>query len=427
MGTDEPAQRNNPTYRSFETSAAIIKRAGWKIRHPMIENIPDEASAQAFIKTLLRRDKRQNQEESRFRLLCIKVDDRSQIPKQQPTVDTAAEARWINSEFGSFIQKGTVGSAVLTETGDISLIVQTPDDDLPFLTLSMREIHTEGRQRRSDWVCLFFIGPDIDLESLLHETVFPSDYSPLSPDFMFLPVRILKNEVEQVGRELKELKKLVLKGDDRLLSKDLASLDCVKNELFELGKTHLKLRDRWLFAKGLAENLVKCFSEIARLQEKDIGSNSSSSGSKATYSKILMQRVETQMAMSDILQLDLDAIPPKIKQQHKTIDTKLSIMIAEDTRRDSSSMKTIAVLTLVFLPATAMASIFSMSMLDWQAKDGDTVVSSKIWIYAVVAVVLTCVVLVVWILWFKWTQKKYDKKMWNDIETADNPNSKETT
>lgn len=48
------------------------------------------------------------------------MDDRSQIPKQQPTVDTAAEAGWINSEFDSFIHKGTVGSAVLTETGDIS-------------------------------------------------------------------------------------------------------------------------------------------------------------------------------------------------------------------------------------------------------------------------------------------------------------------
>jgi hypothetical protein len=35
-------------------------------------------------------------------------------------VDTAAESGWINGEFDSFIQKGTMGSAVLTETGDIS-------------------------------------------------------------------------------------------------------------------------------------------------------------------------------------------------------------------------------------------------------------------------------------------------------------------
>lgn len=196
------------------------------------------------------------------------------------------------------------------------LILQTPDDDLPFITLSMCEIHAEGHQRGSDWVCLLFIGPGIHLESLLRETSFPSDYGPLFPDFMFLPVCILKNEVEQVGRELKKLKKLVLEGEDRVLSKDPRSLDHVKNGLFGLDKTHLKIRDRWLFGKGLAENLAKCFGEISRRQGKD---NDGGSSSKAIYSKILMQRVETQIAMSNILQLDLDAIPSKIKQQHKMV------------------------------------------------------------------------------------------------------------
>jgi hypothetical protein len=66
-----------------------------------------------------------------------------------------------------------------------------------------------------------------------------------------------------------------------------------------------------------------------------------------------------------------------------------------------------------------------MSMFDWNAKDGDTIVSKNIWIYVVVAVVLTCLVLIIWVLWFKWTQKKYDKKFRNDIETGVNQNSKQ--
>jgi beta-lactam-binding protein with PASTA domain len=66
-----------------------------------------------------------------------------------------------------------------------------------------------------------------------------------------------------------------------------------------------------------------------------------------------------------------------------------------------------------------------MSMFDWQAGDGGIVVSRNIWIYVVVAVVLTCLVLTIWILWFKWTQKKYDKILGNDIETADSQNSKQ--
>jgi hypothetical protein len=177
----------------------------------------------------------------------------------------------------------------------------------------MYEIHAEGRQRGSDWMCLLFVGPEIRLESLLSETSFPSDYAPLFPDFMFLPVCILRHEVEQVGRELQKLKKLVQEGEGRVLSKDPRGLDQVKNELFELDKIHLKLRDRWLFGKGLAENLVKCFGEISRLQGMDDG------GSKPLYSKILTQRVETQITLSNMLQLDLDAIPSKIKQQHRTV------------------------------------------------------------------------------------------------------------
>ena len=105
----------------------------------------------------------------------------------------------------------------------------------------MSEIHAEGRDQGSDWVCLLFVGPGIHLASLLSESSFPSDYAPLFPDFMFLPVCILKKEVERVGRELKELKKHVLEGENRILSKDPGMLDHVKNLLFELEKTHLKL------------------------------------------------------------------------------------------------------------------------------------------------------------------------------------------
>jgi hypothetical protein len=151
------------------------------------------------------------------------------------------------------------------------------------------------------------------LESLLSEDSFPPDYAPLFPDFMFLPVCILKIEVERVGGEPTKLKKLVQKGEDRVLSKDPGELGQVKNELFRLGKTHLKLRDRWLFGKGLAENLAKCISEISRLQRKG------DDGSKAIYPKTLTQTVETQIALCNVQQLDPDAIPSRIKQQHRTV------------------------------------------------------------------------------------------------------------
>jgi Mg2+ and Co2+ transporter CorA len=57
-------------------------------------------------------------------------------------------------------------------------------------------------------------------------------------------------------------------------------------------------------------------------------------------------------------------------------DSKINIDIAnaskalaEATRRDGSSMKTIAVLTMVFLPATFFAALFSVPSLGWTEPD----------------------------------------------------------
>ena len=136
---------------------------------------------------------------------------------------------------------------------------------------------------------------------------------------------------------LTALKKSFLEQKDQMRSKDPEALDDIKNRLFELEETHPQLRDRWLFGQGLAGNLTKCFGEILRLQGKD--------NSNATYSETLVQRVETQVTLSNMLQQDLDTIPSKIQQQHRMvpissqffdlvcaltslrIDAKLSIMV----------------------------------------------------------------------------------------------------
>ncbi|KAK3313353.1 hypothetical protein B0H66DRAFT_565930 [Apodospora peruviana] len=44
-------------------------------------------------------------------------------------------------------------------------------------------------------------------------------------------------------------------------------------------------------------------------------------------------------------------------------------MLAEEARRDGSSMKTIAILTMLFLPATFFSTLFSMPSLGWDQPD----------------------------------------------------------
>ena len=128
---------------------------------------------------------------------------------------------------------------------------------------------------------------------------------------MFLPAGILKWQVEQTRDRLAILMEDVIKEEKNVISRAPQILNNVKITLFELGKAHLKLRNRWLFERELAKNIARCFDEIVRRQSKD--------SSTAIYSKTLQQRVETQANLSMMLQHDFDTIPSKIKAQHQMV------------------------------------------------------------------------------------------------------------
>ncbi|KAI1112576.1 hypothetical protein F5Y14DRAFT_442552 [Nemania sp. NC0429] len=70
-----------------------------------------------------------------------------------------------------------------------------------------------------------------------------------------------------------------------------------------------------------------------------------------------------------------------------------SMSLALTSSRDSRHMRTIALVTMVFLPGTFFATIFSMTFFNWQAGDGESAVSSSFWIYIAFSVASTAVVL----------------------------------
>jgi hypothetical protein len=81
-------------------------------------------------------------------------------------------------------------------------------------------------------------------------------------------------------------------------------------------------------------------------------------------------------------------------------DSNTSVVIGRATRYDSYSMRTIAFLTLAFLPATFISALSSMSFLDFDAENGWTV-SSKIWLYFAIAGPVTLLIVSTWFLWQK--------------------------
>ncbi|KAK3374514.1 hypothetical protein B0T24DRAFT_626774 [Lasiosphaeria ovina] len=72
-----------------------------------------------------------------------------------------------------------------------------------------------------------------------------------------------------------------------------------------------------------------------------------------------------------------------------------TVEIASAAGRDSSQMRSISLVTMIFLPGTFLATVFSMTFFRWDPEDGN-VVSSYIWIYVVIAAAFTAVTLVLW-------------------------------
>ncbi|KAF3059977.1 hypothetical protein GL218_05118 [Daldinia childiae] len=85
-------------------------------------------------------------------------------------------------------------------------------------------------------------------------------------------------------------------------------------------------------------------------------------------------------------------------------DTNVEIALA--TGRDSRHMRSIAVVTMVFLPGTFCASVFSMQFFNWfPGDDGNTVVSRYFWIYILFTIVLTLLTLGIW-YYVSWREKQ---------------------
>ncbi|KAH6987183.1 hypothetical protein EDB80DRAFT_178465 [Ilyonectria destructans] len=95
-----------------------------------------------------------------------------------------------------------------------------------------------------------------------------------------------------------------------------------------------------------------------------------------------------------------------------------NVEIALATKRDSRYMRSIALLTMIFLPGTFLAGIFSMTFFDWKSDSGGVVVSKYVWIYVLIAVVLTLLTVGSW-YYFSIFRPKRVANDWNNDEDED--------
>ncbi|KNG88526.1 hypothetical protein ANOM_003261, partial [Aspergillus nomiae NRRL 13137] len=79
-------------------------------------------------------------------------------------------------------------------------------------------------------------------------------------------------------------------------------------------------------------------------------------------------------------------------------ESRLNYQVAASTKQDSSDMRAVALLTMLFLPGTFVATFFSAGLVT--SNSGSIPMANKyLWIYWVITVPLTIIVVLIWKCW----------------------------
>ncbi|KAK5411354.1 hypothetical protein LTR21_006610 [Exophiala xenobiotica] len=118
------------------------------------------------------------------------------------------------------------------------------------------------------------------------------------------------------------------------------------------------------------------------------------------------------------------------KRMQNVINLSFNLVAQQDSRTikvESSSMHTIALTTLIFLPVSTVASIFGSAFFDFGGDNqNDFTWSRDFWIFWIVSVPLTLAVLTIWIYFhpsnfWRWPglkrTRKYDREAYKMLES----------
>ncbi|KAK3987392.1 hypothetical protein QBC44DRAFT_246098, partial [Cladorrhinum sp. PSN332] len=173
----------------------------------------------------------------------------------------------------------------------------------------------------------------------------------------------------------------------------------------------ISLRSRTLvdLIRAVKRQLAKVLTEIDELQRfwqssefsQDLGTNP---GRAESVKKMMAtgrirdimdeydDKIDECKKMAQNLSLAMQTGWNQIARQ----DSQVNTMIAIETKRESSQMRSIALLTMIFLPLSCLASVFSTTLFNWNPDSDEPIVSKYIWILIVLAILLTAVTVGAW-------------------------------
>ncbi|RFU78450.1 hypothetical protein TARUN_3798 [Trichoderma arundinaceum] len=96
-------------------------------------------------------------------------------------------------------------------------------------------------------------------------------------------------------------------------------------------------------------------------------------------------------------------------------DVKANLDLAESQHRDSLSMKTLAIVTMLFLPGSFISALFSTSMFDWDSVDPSSNsiavrTMPQFGLYWAITIPLTVVTFLLYFFWLRMMKQRRDHK-----------------
>ncbi|KAF4546674.1 Mg2+ transporter protein CorA-like/Zinc transport protein [Lasiodiplodia theobromae] len=143
------------------------------------------------------------------------------------------------------------------------------------------------------------------------------------------------------------------------------------------------------------ETLEVAFSTLEGMQEAHQAFSEEVFG-KSKSSKVFSAR-HTQLEISG-LKRTIRASFLRSKSLSDRIHNEINLAYNLVNQRDGFLMKTIAVMTLVYVPGSYIATIFGMNFFDYSETEG-LVLSHMFWLYWVLVVILTAITVGTWLIW----------------------------
>ena len=109
-----------------------------------------------------------------------------------------------------------------------------------------------------------------------------------------------------------------------------------------------------------------------------------------------------------------------IKMSQDVLQSLTAVLYNRISKQDTDSMKTIAVVTLVFLPATFVSAIFSTGIFNFHATESPNnprTVSKYGWVYLLACVLSTVLTLISWSCWYRWGRVWLEKLNFSRIDS----------